>query len=206
MERNFTEQELVRRNKLENLVNLGIDPFGHRFERTGYALDIKEKYQDISHDEFENRNDIEVVAGRIMFIRKMGKASFFSIKDRTGNIQIYISINDVGEETYNLFKTADLGDIVGVKGKVMKTGTGEVTIKCLEYTHLVKALKPLPEKFHGLTDIEERYRRRYVDLIMNEESRKVAYTRPKIIRCIQNFMDSLGITYRSKRKTIYYSS
>lgn len=146
MERNFTEQELVRRNKLENLVNLGIDPFGHRFERTGYALDIKEKYQDISHDEFENRNDIEVVAGRIMFIRKMGKASFFSIKDRTGNIQIYISINDVGEETYNLFKTADLGDIVGVKGKVMKTGTGEVTIKCLEYTHLVKALKPLPEK------------------------------------------------------------
>ena len=194
MERNFTEQELVRRNKLENLVNLGIDPFGHRFERTGYALDIKEKYQDISHDEFENRNDIEVVAGRIMFIRKMGKASFFSIKDRTGNIQIYISINDVGEETYNLFKTADLGDIVGVKGKVMKTGTGEVTIKCLEYTHLVKALKPLPEKFHGLTDIEERYRRRYVDLIMNEESRKVAYTRPKIIRCIQNFMDNLGFT------------
>lgn len=194
MERNFTEQELVRRNKLENLVNLGIDPFGHRFERTGYALDIKEKYQDISHDEFENRNDIEVVAGRIIFIRKMGKASFFSIKDRTGNIQIYISINDVGEETYNLFKTADLGDIVGVKGKVMKTGTGEVTIKCLEYTHLVKALKPLPEKFHGLTDIEERYRRRYVDLIMNEESRKVAYTRPKIIRCIQNFMDNLGFT------------
>ena len=194
MERNFTEQELVRRNKLENLVNLGIDPFGHRFERTGYALDIKEKYQDITHDEFENRNDIEVVAGRIMFIRKMGKASFFSIKDRTGNIQIYISINDVGEETYNLFKTADLGDIVGVKGKVMKTGTGEVTIKCLEYTHLVKALKPLPEKFHGLTDIEERYRRRYVDLIMNEESRKVAYTRPKIIRCIQNFMDSRGFT------------
>ena len=118
MERNFTEQELVRRNKLENLVNLGIDPFGHRFERTGYALDIKEKYQDISHDEFENRNDIEVVAGRIMFIRKMGKASFFSIKDRTGNIQIYISINDVGEETYNLFKTADLGDIVGVKGRI----------------------------------------------------------------------------------------
>ena len=193
-ERKFTEQELVRRNKLENLVNLGIDPFGHRFERTGYALDIKEKYQDISHDEFENRNDIEVVAGRIMFIRKMGKASFFSIKDRTGNIQIYISINDVGEETYNLFKTADLGDIVGVKGKVMKTGTGEVTIKCLEYTPLVKALKPLPEKFHGLTDKEERYRRRYVDLIMNDDTRRVAFLRPKIIRCIQNFMDNQGFT------------
>ena len=91
-----------------------------------------------------------------------------------------------------MFKTADIGDIVGVTGKVMKTKTGEVTLKCLEYTHLVKALKPLPEKFHGLTDIEERYRRRYVDLIMNEESRKIAFARPKIIRCIQNFMDRKG--------------
>lgn len=127
-----------------------------------------------------------------MFIRKMGKASFFSIQDKKGKIQIYISINDVGEDTYNLFKSADLGDIVGVYGKVMKTKTGEVTIKCLKYTHLVKALKPLPEKFHGLTDIEERYRRRYVDLIMNEDSKRVAFTRPKIIRCIQNFMDSQG--------------
>ena len=129
-----------------------------------------------------------------MFIRKMGKASFFTIQDKKGKIQIYISINDVGEETYNLFKSADIGDIVGVKGRVMKTMTGEITIKCLEYTHLVKALRPLPEKFHGLTDIEERYRRRYVDLIMNEESKRVAFLRPKIIRCIQNFMDNRGFT------------
>ena len=127
-----------------------------------------------------------------MFIRKMGKASFFTIKDKTGSIQIYISINDVGENSYNLFKSADIGDIVGVHGKVMKTKTGELTIKCLEYTHLVKALKPLPEKFHGLTDIEERYRRRYVDLIMNEESKNIAFTRPKIIKCIRDFMDSKG--------------
>ncbi|MGN1378990.1 MAG: lysine--tRNA ligase [Bacilli bacterium] len=190
--REFTEQEQVRRDKLNNLVSLGIDPFGHKFERTGFAKDIKEKYLNIPHDEFNNREDIEIVAGRIMFIRKMGKASFFSIKDKTGNIQIYISINDVGEEVYTLFKTADIGDIVGVKGKVMKTGTGEVTIKCYEYTHLVKSLRPLPEKFHGLTDIEERYRRRYVDLIMNDDARNVAFTRPKIIRCIQNFMDSQG--------------
>lgn len=127
-----------------------------------------------------------------MFIRKMGKASFFSIKDKTGPIQIYISINDIGEESYNLFKTADLGDIVGVYGKIMKTKTGEITIKCLKYTHLVKSLRPLPEKFHGLTDIEERYRRRYVDLIMNDDAKKIAITRSKIIRCIQNFMDSQG--------------
>ena len=190
--REFTDQELVRREKAENIRNLGMDPFGQKFERTDFAMDIKEKYADIDHEEFENMTDTATVAGRIMFIRKMGKASFFTIQDKTGKIQIYISINDIGEDAYNLFKTADLGDIVGVHGKVMKTKTGEITIKCLEYTHLVKALRPLPEKFHGLTDIEERYRRRYVDLIMNEESKKVAFTRPKIIRCIQNYMDSKG--------------
>ena len=190
--RDFTEQELVRREKAENIRSLGIDPFGHRYDRTDFALDIKEKYSVVEHDEFENIDASVKVAGRIMFIRKMGKASFFSIKDKTGIIQIYISINDIGEDAYNLFKSADIGDIVGVYGKVMKTKTGEVTIKCLEYTHLVKALRPLPEKFHGLTDTEERYRRRYVDLMMNDDARKVAFTRPRIIRCIQNFMDKQG--------------
>ena len=192
--REFSDQELVRREKCENIRKLGIDPFGHKFERTDYAEALKEKYKDVDHDAFENMNDTATVAGRIMFIRKMGKASFFSIKDKTGSIQIYISINDIGEESYNLFKTADIGDIVGVYGKVMKTKTGEVTIKCLKYTHLVKSLRPLPEKFHGLTDIEERYRRRYVDLMMNDDSRKIAFTRPKIIRCIQKFMDNRGFT------------
>ena len=190
--RNLTDQEIVRREKATKIKELGIDPFGSRYDRTAYSEDLKEKYKDIPHDDFENINDCYKVAGRIMFIRKMGKASFFTIQDKKGKIQIYISINDVGEETYNLFKSADIGDIVGVYGKVMKTKTGEITLKCLEYTHLVKALKPLPEKFHGLTDIEERYRRRYVDLIMNEESKNIAFMRPRIIRCIQNFMDSRG--------------
>ena len=194
MEREFSEQELVRREKLNNLKSLGLDPFGQKFERTDFASDIKEKYKDVEHDAFENMTDTATVAGRIMFIRKMGKASFMSLQDKTGKIQVYISINDVGEESYSLFKTADIGDIVGVYGKVMKTQTGEITIKCLKYTHLVKSLRPLPEKFHGLTDIEERYRRRYVDLIMNEDAKKVAFTRPKIIRCIQNFMDNEGFT------------
>ena len=190
--REFTDQELVRREKVQKIRDMGIDPFGSKFERTAYNEEIKEKYKDIPHDEFENIDDEYSVAGRIMFIRKMGKASFFSIQDKTGKMQIYISINDVGEEVYTLFKSADLGDIVGVRGKVMKTRTGEVTLKCLEYTHLVKSLRPLPEKFHGLTDIEERYRRRYVDLIMNEDSKRIAFIRPKIIRCIQNFMDGRG--------------
>ena len=192
--RDYTEQELVRREKADKLKSLGLDPYGHRYERSDYALDIKERYQDIEHDAFETMSDMAKVAGRIMFIRKMGKASFFTIKDKSGSIQIYISINDVGEEAYDLFKSADIGDIVGVYGKVMKTKTGEVTIKCLEYTHLVKALRPLPEKFHGLTDVEERYRRRYVDLIMNDDSKRVAFMRPRIIRCIQNYMDNKGFT------------
>ncbi len=192
--REFSEQELVRREKCEKLRELGLDPFGQKYDRKDFCKDVKEKYELVDHDDFENMDDTATVAGRIMFIRKMGKASFFTIKDKSGSIQVYISINDIGEDAYNLFKAADIGDIVGVYGKVMKTKTGEVTIKCLEYTHLVKALKPLPEKFHGLTDIEERYRRRYVDLIMNDDSKRVAFLRPKIIRCIQNYMDDLGFS------------
>ncbi len=190
--REFSEQELVRREKLNKLKEMGIDPFGAKYDITDFSTDIKTKYQEKSHDELVTLNEKVKVAGRIMFIRKMGKASFFSLKDKLGNIQIYISINDVGEETYNLFKTADLGDIVGIEGLVMKTKTGEVTIKCVKYTHLVKALKPLPEKFHGLNDVEERFRRRYIDLIMNDEARKVAFARPKIIRSIQHYLDNLG--------------
>ena len=189
-ERKLTEQELVRRDKALKLRELGYDPFGSRYDRSDYANDVKEKYESVDHDAFESMTDTVKVAGRIMFIRKMGKASFFSIKDKSGSIQVYISINDVGEDIYTLFKSADIGDIVGVYGKVMKTRTGEVTIKCLEYTPLVKALRPLPEKFHGLTDVEERYRRRYVDLMMNDESRRVAFLRPKIIRSIQSFLDN----------------
>ena len=192
MERKLTDQEIARREKLARIKELNIDPFGQRFERSAYASELKEKYKDISHDQFETMDDTATVVGRIMFIRKMGKASFFSLKDRTGNIQIYISINDIGEDAYNLFKSADLGDIVGVYGKIMKTNTGELTIKCLKYTHLVKALRPLPEKFHGLTNKEDIYRKRYLDLMTNDESFKVAMMRPKIIRCIQNFLDNEG--------------
>ena len=190
--REFSEQELVRREKMNKIRDLGIDPFGHKYDVTDYSLDIKEKYAGLNHEKLEEKNIMVRVAGRIMFIRKMGKASFFSLKDKLGNIQVYISINDIGEEAYSLFKSADIGDIVGVYGKLMLTGTGELTIKCLEYTHLVKALRPLPEKYHGLNDIEERFRRRYVDLIMNDDARRVAFARPKIIRSIQHYLDNLG--------------
>ena len=192
MEKKLTDQELARREKMNRIKEMNLDPFGHKYDRTDFSSELKEKYLPVDHDELESMDVHVSVAGRIMFMRKMGKASFFTIKDKCGKIQVYISINDVGEDAYNLFKAADIGDIVGIKGKVMKTQTGELTIKCLEYTHLTKALRPLPEKMHGLTDVEERYRRRYVDLIMNDESMRVAFMRPKIIRCIQNYLDNLG--------------
>ena len=160
MEEKLTDQEVVRRQKVEKLKEMGIDPFGQAFDQTDWSKDIKEKVAGKTHEEVEAMDLHVSVAGRIMFIRKMGKASFFALQDKKGKQQVYISINDVGEQTYTLFKMADVGDIVGVKGKVMLTQTGEPTVKCLEYTHLTKALRPLPEKFHGLTDKEERYRRR----------------------------------------------
>ena len=192
MDNNYTEQELFRREKVNKLKELGIDPFGSRFDRTHTSLEAKALTEGKTHEELEEQKLAVKIAGRIMFIRKMGKASFFSIQDKFGFIQVYISINDVGEDQYNLFKMADVGDIVGVSGFVMLTRTGEPTVKCLEYTHLSKALKPLPEKFHGLTDKEERYRRRYVDLIMNEEAKRVALMRPQIIRAVQKYCDELG--------------
>lgn len=187
-----SEQELVRIAKLEKYRELGIDPFGQAYNVTCKSQGIKNKYKQYTHEELEAMNVEVSVAGRIMFIRKMGKASFFSIQDRDGYIQIYIRKDVVGEEAYNLFKLADIGDIVGIKGTVMVTQSGEITIKCETYTHLTKALRPLPEKFHGLTDVEERYRRRYLDLIMNEDAKRVAMLRPKIIRALQRYFDGEG--------------
>ena len=187
-----TEQELVRIEKAKNIRELGIDPFGHRFDRTHTSKQIKEEYSGKENEELESLNVEVKVAGRIMTKRGKGKAGFMHIQDRDGQIQIYMKLDNVGEENYELFNKADLGDIVGIEGTLFVTHTGELSIRATKYIHLVKALRPLPEKFHGLTDIEERYRRRYVDLIMNEESKKVAITRPRIIRAIQNYMDNRG--------------
>lgn len=192
MPREFSDQELVRRAKAERLSEMGIDPFGDKFVRSDTSKTIKEKAGDIPKEELEEKHISVKTAGRIMFIRIMGKASFFTIQDQVGQIQAFISKEQVGDEAYDLFKSADLGDIVGIEGHIMRTKTGEVTVKVMTYTHIVKALKPLPEKFHGLTDVEERYRRRYVDLIVNDAARQVALTRPRIIRAIQSFLDAKG--------------
>jgi len=192
MEEKRSEQELVRIAKLEKYKELGIDPFGQKFDVKNKSSQIKEEFKDFTHEQLEEERHEVTVAGRIMFIRKMGKASFFAMQDREGKIQVYIRKDIVGDAAYDLFKMADIGDIVGVSGSVMRTQTGEITIKCEKYTHLVKALRPLPEKFHGLTDVEERYRRRYLDLIMNEDAKRVAIQRPKIIRAMQEYFDNKG--------------
>ena len=178
----------IRKEKLKELQEQGKDPFKQtKYNRTHKSKQIKDNYSELEGKDVS-------VAGRIMAKRIMGKASFCTIQDATGKIQSYVSINDLGEESYKLFKTYDIGDIIGIKGFVFKTRTEEISVHAKEVVLLTKSLRPLPEKFHGLTDIEERYRRRYVDLIMNEESKRVAFMRPKIIRCIQNFMDGEGFT------------
>lgn len=194
MEEKLTDQERARREKLARYKEMGVDPYGQKFERSDLVKCVREKCSGKTSEELDAAQIYVTVAGRIMALRKMGKASFMNIKDVSGNIQCYVGIDVVGEESYNIFKLADLGDIVGVYGRVMMTRTGELTIRVEKYQHLTKSLRPLPEKFHGLTDVEERYRHRYVDLIMNDNSMKIALARPRVIRAIQNYCDSLGFT------------
>lgn len=191
MEDKLTEQELIRREKLQKLKEMGVDPFGAKFVRSDTSESIR-KYAEMTKEELEEKKISVTMAGRIMTVRRMGKASFFHAQDKFGFFQCFISKDSVGEEAYAVFKIADIGDIVGVEGTVMKTNTGELTVRVTRYVHLSKALRPLPEKFHGLTDVEERFRRRYLDLIMNEDAKKIALTRPKIIRTMQRYFDSLG--------------
>ena len=190
----LTEQEIIRRNKLEKYKELGIDPFGQRYDRTDTSETLKEKYLGKTEEELEQLNAHASVAGRIMTVRDKGKVAFFNLNDKFGKIQVYIRKDVVGDDAYEVFKLADIGDIVGVEGRVMVTHTGELTIRAEHYTHLTKALRPLPEKYHGLTDLEDRCRRRYLDLIMNDTSRRTAILRPAIVKGIRDYCDSLGFT------------
>jgi len=188
----LNDQEESRRDKMNALRAKGIDPFGHAFERTHNSEMIKKAYGNQNANALKALHAEVTIAGRIMSKRRMGKLGFIHLQDREGRIQIVINQRNVGDEIYNLFKSSDLGDIIGIKGTVFKTDAGELSVECIEYTHLSKALRPLPEKFHGLQDKEERYRRRYVDLIMNDTSRDVAILRPRIISSIRRYMDSHG--------------
>ena len=193
MAEKLTEQEKIRRQKMEELREKGIDPFGHAYARTHRSGDIRSEYGECTKEELDEQNVTVRVAGRIMTKRRQGKAGFMHIQDVDGRIQIYVRKDDIGEDAYELLKKSDIGDIVGIEGTLMRTNTGELSVHAKVYTHLTKALRPLPEKFHGLQDKEERFRRRYVDLIMNEESKHIALTRPRIIRAIQRYLDGNGL-------------
>ena len=176
----------IRRDKLAELQAQGKNPFEiTKFNRTNTAGEIKANY-----DKFEQKD--VTVAGRIIAKRIMGKASFCTIQDSDEKIQSYVSINDLGEESYKAFKTFDIGDIIGITGFVFKTRTEEISVHAKEVTLLTKSLRPLPEKFHGLKDMDLRYRQRYVDLIMNPEVKETFILRSKILKEIRKFMDEQG--------------
>ena len=200
MDRELNDQQLVRRQKMEELAQAGIYPFGNAYERDANSKTIKDAYSEKSKEELE-ASPIEVkIAGRIMSKRRMGKMCFMHIQDKDGLIQLVINKADLGDEPYELVKASDIGDIIAAEGRIYRTNPsennllGELSVYVLKYIHLTKALSPLPEKFHGLTDKEERYRRRYVDLIMNEDSKKTAFLRSKIIKSIRDYMDGRGFT------------
>ena len=176
----------VRRQKLADLQAAGKNPFEiMKYDVTHHSKEIKDNFEELEGKEV-------AVAGRLMFKRVMGKASFCNVQDLQGGIQAYVARDEIGVESYQEFKKMDIGDIVGIKGKVFATKTGEKSIHAEEVILLSKSLKPLPEKFHGLTDTDTRYRQRYVDLIMNEESKEVIIKRSKIISKIRSYLDGQG--------------
>ncbi len=188
----LNDQQIIRREKMAALAEQGIDPFGKRFERTANSAQLKEKYNDKDKEELNELNETAIIAGRLMTKRGKGKVGFAHIQDREGQIQIYVRKDAVGEENYEIFKKADLGDFLGIEGEIMRTDMGELSIKATHLTHLSKALRPLPEKFHGLTDVETIYRKRYLDLISNRESFERFVTRSKIISEIRRYLDGQG--------------
>jgi len=185
LELDLNDQMRVRRNKMEELRSMGIDPFGAKFERTSTSKEILTRFE-------EMENQKVVIAGRIMAVRGHGKVSFAQLQDIEGQIQIYIRLDDVGEKQYQVFQKVDIGDIIGVEGTVFRTKRGEISVAVQVLTFLTKSLRPLPEKWHGLKDVELRYRQRYVDLIVNPEVKRVFELRSKIIRSMRRYLDDRG--------------
>ncbi|HEC2145913.1 TPA: lysine--tRNA ligase [Staphylococcus delphini] len=194
MTEELNDQMQVRRQKLQELRDLGIDPFGEKFERTGTAETLKAQWDQYAKEELAEKEaeSHTVIAGRIMTKRGKGKAGFAHIQDLSGQIQIYVRKDQVGDEQFNIWNTADLGDIVGVEGIMFKTNTGELSVKAKSFKLLSKALRPLPDKHHGLQGIEQRYRQRYLDLITNEESTQTFINRSRILQEMRNYLNEKG--------------
>jgi lysyl-tRNA synthetase, class II len=188
----INDQFRVRRDKMDALREKGLDPFGKRFDRSHDSNEIKTQFEEFSKEELEEKEVTVTIAGRIMTKRGKGKAGFAHIQDLPGQIQIYVRKDAIGEEQYEIFKTADLGDLVGITGTVFKTKVGELSVKAKEFHLLTKSLRPLPEKFHGLKDVEQRYRQRYLDLITSQESKETFITRSRIIQSMRRYLDDNG--------------
>jgi lysyl-tRNA synthetase class 2 len=178
-------QQRIR--KLEALRKDGIDPYPNDFRVTHTSRDLHETFDSLSDEELKSVGETFSLAGRIMAIRDFGKANFIQIQDRKGRIQAYLQKDIVGDPAFQLFKTLDIGDIIGLKGKIFRTKTRELTLQVQSFRLLVKSLRPLPEKWHGLTDIEARYRQRYLDLIVNPKVKEIFLTRIKVIQKIRDF-------------------
>ncbi len=191
MEKNPAKDHLVKERieKLNRLRELGINPYPYIFEKNNSASQIKTEYKEIKHGEFSKEK--VSVAGRILLMRRMGKASFLTITDQTGNLQLFFK-TDLLKDSYKLLKLLDLGDIIGAQGKVFRTKTGEITVEVSNFKLLTKSIRPLPEKFHGIKDIELKSRKRYLDLITSPEAKERFKTRSKIIREIRSFLDNEG--------------
>ena len=188
----LTEHMKVRRDKLEVYEENGIDPFGGKYHRTHDAKQLHELYESFSKEELAEKAVEVTVAGRVMTKRGKGKVSFTHIQDMTDQIQLYVRKDGIGEESYDIFKTIDIGDIIGVTGLVFKTNVGELSIQATSFTLLAKSLRPLPEKYHGLQDVELRYRKRYLDLITNKESKDTFIMRSKIIQLMRQYLNDRG--------------
>ena len=186
-----SEQVQVRRQKLADLQAAGHDPFTlTKFPQDAYSADLKEEFKDLPNETDSGKK--VALAGRLMSKRVMGKASFAHLRDDKGDIQLYVRRDELGDDAYAAFKKLDVGDIIGVKGEVFRTKTGELSARAEEITLLAKSLRPLPEKFHGLTDTEMRYRQRYVDLIANPEVKETFVKRSKILKEIRAYLDEKG--------------
>ncbi len=183
----LNDQMLIRREKLEKIRALGVEPYGHKYEWDHHAKDIRENADQLEKEETHVR-----LAGRIMIRRGQGKTAFCVLRDQTGDMQLYFRKDELSENEWALFKLVDLGDILGVEGVVFKTHTGELTVRVVHFTMLSKSLRPLPEKWHGLTDIEQRYRQRYLDLMVNPEIKDTFFKRAAMMRTIRQWYADHG--------------
>jgi len=188
----LNEHMRVRREKLAEHFRQDLDPFGRKFSRTHVAKELHNLYENNTKEQLEEKNVEVTIAGRVMTKRGKGKVGFAHIQDSSDQIQIYVRKDAIGEDAYDIYKSIDIGDIIGVTGVMFKTNVGELSIAVHKFELLTKSLRPLPEKYHGLKDIEQRYRQRYLDLIMNVDSRKVFVSRSKIIQSMRRYLDGLG--------------